>query len=66
MPSWEEQNTDDESKCMLHSCKKKVKHLKRHLSNVHRMTYVTYLEEPNTLIQLFPWNKIFHLRNMSG
>ena len=24
MPSWEEQNSDDESKCMLHSCKKKT------------------------------------------
>ena len=46
MPSWEKQNSDrNGSKCMLHSCKKQVKHLERHLCNVHGMTYATYLEE---------------------
>ena len=72
MPSWEKQNSDrNGSKCMLHSCKKQVKHLERHLSNVHGMTYATYLEEtkypdPVTPTQQNLSKKLVRLSKLNG
>ena len=60
MPSWAEQNSNKNgSKCMIHSCKKQVKHLERHLSNVHRMTYATYLEETKCTDPVIPSEQSF-------
>ena len=56
---------------MLHSCKKQVKHLERHLSNVHGMTYATYLEEtkypdPVTPTQQNLSKKLVRLSKLNG
>ena len=61
----------NQNACSIHA-KKQVKHLERHLSNVHRKTYATYLEEtkyPDPVIPselTFPPKKRVRLSELIG